>query len=107
VALAHTELEPADLMTECLRVEQALGRVRTEPRGPRTLDVDILFYDDRVVEEMGLTIPHPRLHLRRFVLVTLAEIQTQLIHPVFQESISFLLERCTVPSQVVLFGKVC
>jgi len=107
VALAQTELEPADLMTECLRVEQALGRVRTEPRGPRTLDVDILFYDDRVVEEMGLTIPHPRLHLRRFVLVPLAEIQPQLIHPVFHESISVLLERCTDPSQVVLFGKVC
>lgn len=73
VVLAETRLKPADLLAECLRVEQVLGRQRVAPKGPRSLDIDILLYEDWVVQEAGLTIPHPRLHLRRFVLVPLAE----------------------------------
>ncbi len=107
VILAQTALPPRDLLTECLEVERCLGRQRIEPKGPRSLDIDILFYDDWIVEEMGLTIPHPRLHLRRFTLIPLIEIEPQLIHPVFHEPVTLLLEHCPDPSQVVLLGKVC
>jgi 2-amino-4-hydroxy-6-hydroxymethyldihydropteridine diphosphokinase len=107
VVLVETVLAPRDLLVECLGIERSLGRQRIEPKGPRTLDVDILLYDDWVVEEMGLTIPHPRLHLRRFVLIPLIEIEPNLVHPVFHEPVTSLLERCPDPSQVVLVGKVC
>jgi 2-amino-4-hydroxy-6-hydroxymethyldihydropteridine diphosphokinase len=107
VVLAETQLRPADLLAECLRVEQVLGRQRIVRKGPRSLDVDILLYEDWVVQEAELTIPHPRLHLRRFVLVPLVEIEPQLIHPAFREPITSLLEHCQDPAQVVLFNKVC
>jgi 2-amino-4-hydroxy-6-hydroxymethyldihydropteridine diphosphokinase len=107
VVLAATQLRPADLLAECLRVEQLLGRQRTIPKGPRSLDLDILFYEDWVVKETGLTIPHPRLHLRRFVLVPLMEIEPQLIHPVLHEPIASLLKHCQDQAQVVLLKKVC
>jgi 2-amino-4-hydroxy-6-hydroxymethyldihydropteridine diphosphokinase len=107
VVLAETQLTPADLLVECLSVEQALGRERIVRKGPRSLDVDILLYEDWVVQEAELTIPHPRLHLRRFVLVPLVEIEPQLIHPAFHESITSLLGRCQDPARVVLFNKVC
>ena len=74
VISAETLLEPGHLLACCLKVEQTLGRERTVPKGPRNIDVDILLYNHRVIENPGLTIPHPRLHLRRFVLVPLAAI---------------------------------
>jgi 2-amino-4-hydroxy-6-hydroxymethyldihydropteridine diphosphokinase len=107
VVRARTQLRPFDLLGECLRVESLLGRQRTIAKGPRSLDVDILLYEDWVVEETGLTIPHPRLHLRRFVLVPLIEIEPQLVHPVLHEPIASMLERCQDQAQVVLFKKVC
>ena len=70
-----TELEPIDLLQACRRVEAALGRVRLERWGPRTLDVDVLLYDDRVVDEPDLQVPHPRMHERAFVLAPLLELE--------------------------------
>jgi 2-amino-4-hydroxy-6-hydroxymethyldihydropteridine diphosphokinase len=107
VVAAETTLEPGDLLTHCFKVEQNLGREHTIPKGPRSIDVDILLYNHFVTEDLGLTIPHPRLHLRRFVLVPLAEIAAGFIHPVFKQSVAALLEKCPDRSQVVMFKQIC
>jgi 2-amino-4-hydroxy-6-hydroxymethyldihydropteridine diphosphokinase len=78
----ETELAPRELLDVLLDVEHALGRTRDGPRyGPRTIDLDLLLYDDEVVDEPGLTVPHPRLHERRFVLEPLAELDPGLVVP--------------------------
>ena len=70
----RTTRSPRDLLEACRAVEDALGRVRAEPWGPRTIDVDVLTYDDETVDEPDLVIPHPRMHERGFVLVPLGEL---------------------------------
>ncbi len=74
VACVKTALAPRELLAACLAVEEALGRVRHERWGPRTVDVDVLFYEDVVLATAELTLPHPRFHERCFVLVPLAEV---------------------------------
>jgi 2-amino-4-hydroxy-6-hydroxymethyldihydropteridine diphosphokinase len=82
VALLRTDLEPRELLTVLLDLERDLGRTRHGPRfGPRTIDLDILVYDDAVVDEEGLRIPHPRMTERAFVLVPLAELDPDLEIP--------------------------
>ncbi|QNL49537.1 2-amino-4-hydroxy-6-hydroxymethyldihydropteridine diphosphokinase [Olivibacter sp. SDN3] len=92
VLKVKTLLSPDDLLKEALAVEQMLGRVRNVKWGARLIDIDILFYDDRVINTSQLQIPHPLLHKRSFVLFPLAEIASSFIHPVFQVSISQLIE---------------
>ena len=78
----ETSLAPADLLAELLEVEQELGRVRKGPRyGPRTVDLDLLLVDGLVLNEPGLTVPHPRLHERAFALEPLAELDPALVVP--------------------------
>jgi 2-amino-4-hydroxy-6-hydroxymethyldihydropteridine diphosphokinase len=72
-ALVETSLEPRALLDQLLAVEKRHGRVRDIPNGPRTLDLDIVVYGDRVIDEPGLKVPHPRAHERAFVLVPLLE----------------------------------
>lgn len=74
VVEVETDLAPHDLLEACLSVETWMGRVRAEPWGPRTIDVDVLTYGDETVDEPDLVIPHPRMHERGFVLVPLAEL---------------------------------
>jgi 2-amino-4-hydroxy-6-hydroxymethyldihydropteridine diphosphokinase len=82
VAAVETGLGPRDLLDRLLRVERELGRRRTGPRfGPRTIDLDLLVHGDLVVDEPGLTVPHPRLAERRFVLEPLAELAPDLLVP--------------------------
>lgn len=81
VALVETELAPQDLMSLLLAIEAERGRVRQTRNEARTLDLDILLYGEEVIEEDGLTVPHPRLHERAFVLVPLAEVSPDLEHP--------------------------
>jgi 2-amino-4-hydroxy-6-hydroxymethyldihydropteridine diphosphokinase len=77
-----TELGPRALLDLLMAVERELGRTRDGPRfGPRTIDLDLLLYGDEVVDEPGLTVPHPRLHERRFVLEPLAELDDELTVP--------------------------
>ena len=81
VALVATPLAPRLLLTALLETEAAFGRVRQTKNGPRTLDLDLLLYDDLVLDTPDLTLPHPRLHLRAFVLAPLAEIAPALAIP--------------------------
>lgn len=76
-----TELSPRQLLERLLAVEQRLGRVRKERFGPRTIDLDLLVYGDEVIDEPGLTVPHPRLHERRFALEPVAELAPGLVIP--------------------------
>lgn len=83
---------PEQVMARLLRIEYALGRRRTSlARGPRIIDLDLLLYGDQVRRTEFLTLPHPRLHLRRFVLVPLAELAPQLLHPSLRQPVAGLL----------------
>jgi 2-amino-4-hydroxy-6-hydroxymethyldihydropteridine diphosphokinase len=93
-----TTLTPRQLLDECLRIEQRIGRHRAAgPVAPlsRPIDLDLLFYGDAVIDDPGLTVPHPRLHLRRFVLTPLAELAPNLIHPTLHATVTELLGRLT------------
>ena len=92
VIQVDTTLDPISLLQACLEVEASLGRVREERWGPRTIDIDILFYSDEIIEMSGLTIPHPEVHKRPFMLLPLSEISPQYIHPVFKTSIVAMLQ---------------
>lgn len=88
VVALETELMPKQLLARLLDVERSLGRkrVKSQPKGPRTLDLDILLFASSVIDTAGLTIPHPAMHQRRFVLEPLAEIAPDVRHPVFKRS---------------------
>lgn len=90
----RTPLAPADLLDRLLAVEKSLGRDRREKWGPRTIDIDILLYDDEVINDPHLTIPHPYYHERRFVLVPLVEIAPERVCPVRKVTMKQLLELC-------------
>lgn len=81
VLAVDTELSPQDLLQALLKVEAEFGRIRAQRNGPRTLDLDVLLYDQQVMHTETLTLPHPRMHLRAFVLVPLAEIAPALAIP--------------------------
>jgi 2-amino-4-hydroxy-6-hydroxymethyldihydropteridine diphosphokinase len=83
---------PMQLLCELLRIEQEMGRRRVQKKGPRTIDMDILLYDELIVNTADLTIPHPAMHERRFVLEPLAEIAPAALHPVFNKTVQELLE---------------
>jgi 2-amino-4-hydroxy-6-hydroxymethyldihydropteridine diphosphokinase len=97
---AETNLLPPQLMHTLLDIERDLGRRRRVPRGPRFIDMDILFYEDRVVSTDQLEIPHPRMAERRFVLVPFAEIAPDVRHPVFKKTIAELLAETPDRSEV-------
>jgi 2-amino-4-hydroxy-6-hydroxymethyldihydropteridine diphosphokinase len=96
VIKAKTYLDPEPLLKHLKRLEVALGRQETFPNGPRLIDMDILFYDDLVLNSSSLVIPHPRLHERGFVLLPLMDINPELVHPVNKKSVREMVAVCDV-----------
>jgi len=94
---------PEQLMARLLRIEYALGRTREIPQGPRTIDLDLLFYPGELSDTEYLTLPHPRMQARRFVLEPLNELVPSLVHPVLRKTIGELLAETTDESDVRLW----
>jgi 2-amino-4-hydroxy-6-hydroxymethyldihydropteridine diphosphokinase len=95
---------PAEVLAQLLQIELSLGRTRDTLKGPRTIDLDLLLYGNQSIHSELLTLPHPRLHLRRFVLAPLAELAPQLVHPTFDRTIAELLEGLADGSAVKLWN---
>ena len=92
VVKVTTYLEPEPLLRHLKRMETALGRVPNFQNGPRVIDIDILFFDNTIINTPPLVVPHPRLHERAFVLVPFAEIEPDFVHPILQRPINKILE---------------
>ena len=93
VAQLETQLTPRQLLWNLMLIERRLGRVRTQRWGPRTIDLDLLLYEDVIIEDDDLQLPHPEMSKRSFVLVPLVELEPLLIHPVTGETMLALLQR--------------
>lgn len=104
VVLATTNLSAREVMQAILSIESEMGRLRTEKWAPRIIDIDILFYDNDIIHEPGLDIPHPHLHERKFTLVPLAEVIPHYIHPESGKSVGQLLREVNDPLDVRTTG---
>lgn len=100
-----TERMPKQLLASILQVEQQMGRRRVKKKGPRTIDIDILLFGNSIIETKGLTIPHPALHQRRFVLEPLVEIAAEVRHPALKRSIRELRDALPAGQAVRRTGK--
>lgn len=99
----NTQHSPEELLRILQKTEKEIGRESTEKWGPRLIDIDILFYEDRTTATDQLTIPHPYLHQRRFTLLPLAEIAAKFKHPILNKSVENLLKVCEDQSEVKLY----
>lgn len=98
--LIQTALDAPALLECLLAIEKQLGRLRQEKYGSRTIDIDILFYNDCIIRTGSLVVPHPQIQNRRFVLVPLNEIAPAFVHPVLKSTVQQLLQACTDPLNV-------
>lgn len=94
IVILKTHLEAEQLMQELLKVESDMGRIRTTKNAPRTIDLDILFFDKEIHKAPDLQIPHPRIQERKFVLIPLNELSPNLMHPVLKKTVHTLLKTC-------------
>lgn len=98
-----TNLPARDLLLAVLAIEEEMGRKREEKYGPRIIDIDILFYNLDIIDEPGLSVPHPEIQNRRFALEPMHEIAATLVHPVLEKTIAELLSLCPDPLHVKRF----
>lgn len=89
----ETTLTPEGLMAAILEIEKKMGRARTHPKGPRVIDIDILLFGNQIVSTLQLTVPHPAMDRRRFVLQPLAEIAPEALHPALRKTVRELLDQ--------------
>lgn len=106
VLLISTSLPPTELLKTLLRIEEEAGRKRVEKMGPRTIDIDMLFYNNQIITSASLTVPHPQIANRRFVLIPLNEIAPDFVHPVLQKTSSNLLDICPDKLEVKKYNDV-
>ncbi len=102
VVQIETDIAPKSLLSVLREIERSLGRDQDNRSGPRTIDLDILFYGRRVINEPDLVVPHPRLHQRRFVLMPLSELDPLFVHPVRQRTVNQMLAEVDDRSEVRL-----
>jgi 2-amino-4-hydroxy-6-hydroxymethyldihydropteridine diphosphokinase len=102
VLAVKTTMEPEEVLNQTQAIEQELGRVRLEKWGARLIDIDLLYYDQLVLQTDRLTIPHPYLHQRRFTLMPLVEIAPDFLHPVLTKTNAMLLAACEDEGMVTL-----
>ena len=100
VIVVETKMNALQTLQTILSIEKEMGRVRTVKNAPRIIDIDILFFNKDIVNETNLSVPHPEIQNRRFVLVPLNELSPNFKHPVFQQSIHHLLKICLDPLNV-------
>jgi 2-amino-4-hydroxy-6-hydroxymethyldihydropteridine diphosphokinase len=101
----ETSLTPQKLLSELLCIEQELGRTRAEKNGARTIDIDILYFENQLIQAKGLSIPHDRISIRRFVLVPLTELIPDFIDPKTNKSIMEMLNDCPDTLEVAIYEK--
>ena len=95
-----TEQSPEKLLDTLLQIEKRMGRIREKKKNPRVIDLDLLLYEDAVVDKVDLIVPHPHLHKRRFTLIPLVEINSHLVHPVLGKSLKEILKELKDSHQV-------
>lgn len=100
-----TDWSAQKLLEHCLAIEERFGRERLVHHGPRTLDIDLLFFDDLVSEDADLTLPHPRLHLRAFVLIPLCDLAPELFHPLQGKNVRQLCDGLPCGQGISCFSK--
>jgi 2-amino-4-hydroxy-6-hydroxymethyldihydropteridine diphosphokinase len=105
VLLIKTKFSPEKMMQLILSIENKMGRVRTQKNASRIIDIDILFFNDEIISNENLTIPHPEIQNRKFALIPLNEIASDLVHPVFKQSIKNLLSTSKDKLQVKPLSK--
>lgn len=106
VIKVNTSLTPENLLDACLSIEQDMGRVRKEKWGPRVIDLDILFYDESIIKQGGLDIPHPGIPERSFVLMPMNEIAPDFMHPVLKKTINTLLQEIPNPQEITIHSSI-
>lgn len=101
VICVATDYEALDLLAMILAVEQSMGRIREVKWGARIIDIDILYYNDAIIKQDNLTVPHPFIKDRRFVLAPLADVAPDFVHPILQQTNASLLANCADTSDVI------